>query len=242
MFRSRSAVRDRKVDHCIFWKMFKLEGRRTTRARSRTHQVCYMYVNCTSIVRKANIVTRRHPKRILCLTQLSLLERTGAPRQNSEKAIGVRPTTPLGTAFTSRMARNRGAGLLEDSPTRASPGDPSSACFWAPCGRGGARHWGVLFFERDSPTRGCERPARGSIWPLSGLPGMENGFGVLSRASPSAHQDFCVSCSQICLRQSSRFHVIISAFPDHSRTEQVSDVSCLSRGMRRAPASDEAPR
>ena len=32
------------------------------------------------------------------------------------------------------------------------------------------------------------------------------------------------------------------AFPDNSRTEQVSDVSCLSRGLRRAPASDEAPR
>ena len=28
----------------------------------------------------------------------------------------------------------------------------------------------------------------------------------------------------------------------YSRTEKVSDVSCLSRGLRRAPASDEAPR
>ena len=30
--------------------------------------------------------------------------------------------------------------------------------------------------------------------------------------------------------------------PDHSRTELVSDVSCLPRGLRRAPASDGAPR
>ena len=53
---------------------------------------------------------------------------------------------------------------------------------------------------------------------------------------------FYVKSAQICLRQPSRLNVILFAFPDHSRTEQVSDVSCLSRGLRRAPASDEAPR
>ena len=53
---------------------------------------------------------------------------------------------------------------------------------------------------------------------------------------------FYVKSAQKHLRQhSSRFHVILSAFPDHSRIEQVSDVSCLPRGCRE-PASDEAPR
>ena len=57
-----------------------------------------------------------------------------------------------------------------------------------------------------------------------------------------AHQVFYVKSAQICLRQPSRLNVILFAFPDHSRTEKVSDVSCLSRGLRRAPVSDEAPR
>ena len=56
------------------------------------------------------------------------------------------------------------------------------------------------------------------------------------------HQVFYVKSAQICLRQPSRLNVILFAFPDHSRTEKVSDVSCLSRGLRRAPVSDEAPR
>ena len=60
------------------------------------------------------------------------------------------------------------------------------------------------------------------------------------RAIP--HQVFYVKSAQICLRQPSRLNVILFAFPDHSRTEKVSDVSCLSRGLRRAPVSDEAPR
>ena len=59
---------------------------------------------------------------------------------------------------------------------------------------------------------------------------------------PKPHQVFYVKSAPICLRQSSRLNVILFAFPDHSRTEKVSDVSCLSRGLRRAPVSDEAPR
>ena len=57
-----------------------------------------------------------------------------------------------------------------------------------------------------------------------------------------SHQVFYVKSAPICLRQPSRLNVILFAFPDHSRTEKVSDVSCLSRGLRRAPVSDEAPR
>ena len=53
---------------------------------------------------------------------------------------------------------------------------------------------------------------------------------------------FYVKSAQICLRQPSRLNAILFAFPDHSRTEKVSDVSCLPRGLRRAPVSDEAPR
>ena len=37
---------------------------------------------------------------------------------------------------------------------------------------------------------------------------------------------FYVKSAQICLRQPSRLNVILFAFPDHSRTEKVSDVSC----------------
>ena len=57
-----------------------------------------------------------------------------------------------------------------------------------------------------------------------------------------SHQVFYVKGAPICLRQPSRLNVILFAFPDHSRTENVSDVACLSRGLRRAPVSDEAPR
>ena len=52
-------------------------------------------------------------------TSLPLLSE--APRQNPDELIVVRPTKPLGTAFTTWVVRNPGAGLLEDSPTRASP-------------------------------------------------------------------------------------------------------------------------
>ena len=95
----------------------------------------------TSIVRKVSIVTRRHTKRILC----QLPENLDATSYSglffwtaTAKAVivhcrpPVRPTKPLGTAFTSRMVRNRGAGLLEDSPTRASPG-PQVRPLLAPC-------------------------------------------------------------------------------------------------------------
>ena len=54
------------------------------------------------------------------------------PRQNPWWFIVVRPTKPLGVAFTSRVVRNHGAGLLEDSPTRASAGPqvrPPAPCF-----------------------------------------------------------------------------------------------------------------
>ena len=56
----------------------------------------------------------------------------GSATANPHELIVVRPTTPLGAAFTSRMVRNRGAGLLEDSPTRASPEPqvrPLAPCF-----------------------------------------------------------------------------------------------------------------
>jgi hypothetical protein len=51
---------------------------------------------------------------------------------SSSSFIVVRQTTPLGAAFTSRMVRNHGAGLPEDSPTRASPEPqvrPPAPCF-----------------------------------------------------------------------------------------------------------------
>ena len=64
----------------------------------------------------------------------------------------------------------------------------------------------------------------------------------LHKGGGSPHQVFYVKSAQMCLRQPSRLDVILFAFPDHSRTEKVSDVSCLSRGLRRAPVSDEAPR
>ena len=57
---------------------------------------------------------------------------SGPAWTNAAKLIVVRPTEPLRTAFTSRMVRNRGAGLLEDSPIRASPGlqvRPLAPCF-----------------------------------------------------------------------------------------------------------------
>ena len=55
-------------------------------------------------------------------------------------------------------------------------------------------------------------------------------------------QVFNVKSVPICLRQPTRLNVILFASPGHSRTEKVSDVSCSSRGLRRAPVSDEAPR
>ena len=58
----------------------------------------------------------------------------------------------------------------------------------------------------------------------------------------ATHQVFYVKSVPMCLRQPSRLNIILFAFPDHSRTEKVPDVSCLSRGLRRAPVSDEAPR
>ena len=61
-----------------------------------------------------------------------------APRQNPHALIVVRPTTPLGAAFTSRMVRNHhGAGLLE-ARRLANPcvartsGAPSCALFHSP--------------------------------------------------------------------------------------------------------------
>ena len=80
---------------------------------------------------------RRHTKRILyqkTQTQRALLSLPEAPRQTPHGFIVVRPTTPLGTAFTPRMVRNHGAGLLEDSATRASPEPqvrPLAPCFTA---------------------------------------------------------------------------------------------------------------
>ena len=59
---------------------------------------------------------------------------------------------------------------------------------------------------------------------------------------PSTPSFYVKSAPTICLRQLSRLYVIIFAFPDHLHTEQVSDVTCMPRGLRRAPASDEAPR
>jgi len=67
-------------------------------------------------------------------------------------------------------------------------------------------------------------------------------IAIISNLVPWTHQVFYVKSAPICLRQPSRLNVILFAFPDHSRTEKVSDVSCLSRGLRRAPVSDEAPR
>ena len=57
---------------------------------------------------------------------------------------------------------------------------------------------------------------------------------------------FYVKNAQIFPRQPRMFNAILFAFPasfpGHSRTEKVPNVLCLSRGLRRAPVPDEAPR
>ena len=59
-----------------------------------------------------------------------------------------------------------------------------------------------------------------------------------TKTPPTSHQVFYAKSSPIFPRQPSRLNVIRFAFPDHSRTEQVSYATCLSRGLRRAPVSD----
>ena len=96
-----------------------------------SHQV--FYVNCAQNQYRYKTPSKANPlPENPDVTSSSVTSLPEALRQKPRYLIVVRPTTPLGTAFTTRMVRDHGAGLLEDSPTRASPEPqvrPLAPCF-----------------------------------------------------------------------------------------------------------------
>ena len=106
------------------------------------HTKVYETRPSSRVVREAALGRRRgwaftHHQKASQTQRASPSERSpGQPALTSTtKPIAVRPTAPLRTAFTSRMVRNRGADLLEDSTTRASPDEPQEVRLrpLAPC-------------------------------------------------------------------------------------------------------------